>query len=96
MIIPDFYEYRWKRIKCRKDYENSKEKLDYLWAEYEIWALWIDKFYSGDHGIFKIEGDAPRYALEDYMDFVIGKKLIKKIIQKEIILQTTELDQNIL
>lgn len=31
MIIPEFYENRWnKNIYCRKKYEDSKEKLDYL------------------------------------------------------------------
>ena len=79
MIISDFYEGRWKNIRCRKDYENSKEKLDYLRTEYELWARWIDEFYSGKHGIFKtLTGDAPRYALEDYMDFCYWEKTYKK------------------
>ena len=78
MIIPKFYEGRWKNIRCRKDFENSKEKLDYLRTEYELWARWIDEFYSGKHGIFKIKGDAPRYALEEYMDFCYWEKTYKK------------------
>ena len=82
MKIPDFYEGRWKNIQCRKDYENSKEKLDYLRKEYELWALWIDKFYSGEYGIFKIGGDAPRYAVEDYMDFCYWGKNYKKNYSK--------------
>ena len=75
MKISDFYEYRWgKTIKCRKDYENSKDRLDYLRFEYELWAVWIDKFYNGEYGIYKtLNGDAPRYVLEDYMDFCYWK-----------------------
>ena len=54
MKIPNFYEYRWKRtIKCRKDYEDSEKKIDYLRLEYELWALWIEEFYSGEYGIYK-------------------------------------------
>lgn len=80
MKIPDFYEYRWKtNIKCRKDYEDFKEKLDYLRLEYEIWALWIDKFYNGEYGIYNtVKGDAPRYALEDDMDFCLWKNTYAK------------------
>ena len=70
MKIPDVYDKRWKSVECRIDYEKPRAKLAYLRKEYELWALWIDKFYSGDHGIFKtLTGDAPRYALEDDMDF---------------------------
>ena len=79
MIIPKFYEGRWnKNIYCRKHYEDNKEKLDYLRTEYEIWALWIDKFYNGDYGIFKIKGDAPRYALEDDLDFCLWERHYEK------------------
>ena len=70
MKISDFYDKRWKSLECRKDYEKPPAKLAYLRKEYELWALWIDKFYSGEHGIYTtLTGDAPRYALEDYMDF---------------------------
>jgi hypothetical protein len=80
MIIPEFYEGRWnKNIYCRKKYEDNKEKLDYLRTEYEIWALWIDKFYNGKYGIFNtIDGDAPRYALEYDLDFCIWEDTYKK------------------
>ena len=80
MIIPQFYEYRWRKtIKCRKDYEDVQEKLDYLRFEYEIWALWIDKFYNGENGIYKtLTGDAPRYVLEDAMDFCLWQNTYKK------------------
>ena len=80
MIIPKFYENRWnKNIYCRKYYEDNKEKLDYLRTEYEIWALWIDKFYNGEYGIFNtIDGDAPRYALEYELDFCIWEDTYKK------------------
>jgi hypothetical protein len=81
MIIPNFYEYRWRKtINCRKDYEDVQEKLDYLRFEYEIWALWIDKFYDGENGIYKTlaGGDAPRYVLEDDMDFCLWQNTYKK------------------
>ena len=83
MKIPSFYEYRWNtNIKCRKDYEDKQEKLDYLRLEYEFWALWIDKFYYGEYGISKIGGDAPRYALEYDMDFCIWQNTYKKNYDK--------------
>lgn len=82
MKISKFYDQRWKTLKCRKDYEKSKEKLDYLRTEYELWALWIDKFYNGKYGIFKIDGDAPRYVLEDEMDFCYWEKTYKKNYSK--------------
>ena len=70
MKIPDFYDKIWKSFECRKDYEKPPAKLAYLRKEYELWALWIDKFYSGEHGIYTtLTGDAPRYALEYEMDF---------------------------
>ena len=79
MIIPKFYEDRWnKNIYCRKKYEDSKEKLDYLRTEYEMWALWIDKLYNGKSGLFTIGGDAPRYALEYELDFCILEDTYKK------------------
>jgi len=80
MIIPQFYEYRWnKTIKCKKDYEDDKKRLDYLRLEYEIWALWIDKFYNGEYGIYKtLDGDAPRYVLEYDMDFCLWQNTYKK------------------
>ena len=81
MKIPEFYESRWNKIgeagiKC-KDSDDS-EYLDYIRKEYEFWVLWIDRFYNGDHGIFKIGGDAPRYVLEDHLDFCIWDKYYKK------------------
>jgi hypothetical protein len=71
MKLPDFYENRWVNIGYNKETENDVDYLDYIRVEYELWALWIDKFYSGKkNGIYnKIEGDAPRYALEDDFDF---------------------------
>jgi hypothetical protein len=71
MKIPDFYETRWVKIGYNEETENDIDYLDYIRVEYELWALWIDKFYSGKrNGIYnKIEGDAPRYALEDDFDF---------------------------
>lgn len=70
MKIPDFYDKSWKSLECRKDYEKPRAKLAYLRKEYELWALWISKFYSGEHGIYTtLTGDAPRYALEYEMDF---------------------------
>ena len=86
MKIPKFYDMRWEDQPalqtCRKDYEKSKEKLDYLRTEYELWALWIDKFYNGKYGIFKIKGDAPRYVLEYDMDFCDWEKTYKKNYSK--------------
>jgi len=85
MKIPSFYEYRWKRtIKCRADYEDSKKKRDYLRLEYELWALWIDKFYSGKYGIYKtLDGDAPRYVLEYDLDFCLFENTYKKNYPKK-------------
>lgn len=80
MKIPDFYENRWNSsIKCRKDYESDTETVDYIRTEYELWSLWIDRFYNGEHGIFNtLDGDAPRYLLEDDMDFCLFEKEYKK------------------
>jgi len=82
MEISKHYEYRWNNgigLSCRKEFENSKDELDYLRLEYEIWALWIDKFYSGEYGIYNtVKGDAPRYALEDEMDFCFWKDTYRK------------------
>jgi hypothetical protein len=81
MKIPDFYESRWNNagvvgIKCK----GNGDDPDYLRKEYELWALWIDKFYEG---IFKIGGDAPRYVLEDHMDFCFWEKIYKKNYKKK-------------
>ena len=84
MKIPDFYERRWNKIgvvgiKCK---DNDSDYLDYIRKEYEVWALWIDRFYDGEHGIYKIGGDAPRYALEDHLDFCFWDKTYKKNYKK--------------
>lgn len=79
MKIPDFYENRWIQIGYNNETENNIDYLDYIRVEYELWALWIDKFYSGKNGIYnKIEGDAPRYALEDDFDFWYWKEEYKE------------------
>jgi len=75
MKIPSFYEYRWKDMICRKAYKN----LDYIREEYEIWSLWIDKFYNGKYGIYNaVLGFAPRYVLEYELDFCLWEKTYKK------------------
>jgi hypothetical protein len=85
--IPDFYERRWNNngvigISC-KESEKNVNYLNYLRQEYEYWALWIDQFYVGENGIFNtIKGDAPRYALEDRMEFCDWKKTYKENYKK--------------
>ena len=83
MKIPKFYDMRWEDQPalqtCRKDYEKSKEKLDYLRTEYELWALWIDKFYNGKYGIFKIKSK--------YYTQLLRKENLKEIYLKTVILK---------
>jgi len=85
--IPDFYERRCNNngvigISC-KESEKNKDYLNYLRQEYEYWALWIHRFYVGENGIFNtIQGDAPRYALENRMEFCDWKKTYKSNYEK--------------
>ena len=82
MRLSSFYESRWKQISTR--YEDNPDKLNYMRTEYEFWAQWIERFYSGEYGIYNtVSGDAPRYAIEYDLDFLLFEKDYEKNFEKK-------------